>query len=94
MRTFSFELNDEGLMEETSDSIIGRISDTYGFDRSVIKLMEASYHRFFSTGRTAYIACDSVAFTNRGVGWSTNFTDIERDEAYDETVITVRDIRS
>lgn len=68
MSTFLFELNDEGLMEETSDSIVGRISDTYGFDRSTIELMEASYHRFFSTGRTAYIACDSVRLPAGALG--------------------------
>lgn len=80
----SFELAENGCMEETHTSIASRINAKWGFDMFAMKLMESDACVPFELGGKTYYACASVRFTVRGVGWATDFVTVERAPEWDD----------
>lgn len=85
-REFVFAEDEHGVMKETNDSIVGRICSEFGFNSRGIVLMEASFAPFKLTG-SGRLTCDSASFASNGFGWTTDFSDIARDTAFDDEAI-------
>ena len=81
---FSFELGENGCMEETHHSIASRIKAKWGFDTLDMKLMESDSCKPFELGGKTHYACSGVRFTVRGVGWATDFETIVRAPEWDD----------
>lgn len=77
-----FKRLEDGTYEETTNNITARISDRFGFMRSRIVMMEGSYDPLQVSGKT-FRECVSCSFQVNGLGWSTDFYSVTRDEAYD-----------
>lgn len=81
--TITFADDEDGETYETKSSIVNRISKTFGFAQNSITLMEASYIGFKLAGKN-HVVCNSVNFTVNGIGWATDFENIDRSPAFDE----------
>ncbi len=79
-----FEPAENGCMEETHDSLKRRIAAMWGFRTSAIELLEAGMRQHFEIGGVQFNVYDSVQFSVNGKGWSTDFSNIVRDSAYDD----------
>ncbi len=81
----TFAPNDDldGAMCETSESVANRICILFGFAPWAVSMVEGDLDSAEIAG-TRYYAYTSVRFTAHGIGWSTDFTDLGRDEALDE----------
>lgn len=82
--TVNFEKAENGCMEETKGSLKCRIAHAWGFEFEAIKLMEADMMTCFEMGGVQFNVYDSVRFSVNGKGWSTDFSSIARDDAFDE----------
>lgn len=74
------------VYEQSKESIVERIFETWGFAPAQITLLESSYHAVNVDGddwHYKFMVCDHIVFAVMGKGWSTDFTSIERAEAYD-----------
>lgn len=79
-----FEQAENGCMEETKGSLKRRIARTWGFEFESIKLMEADMMTCFEMGGVQFNVYSSVRFSVNGKGWSTDFSSIARDDAFDD----------
>ena len=83
--TISFELNENGCMEENQGSIRQRIAAMWGFRSASIELMDADFgSNPMELGDQLWYACTGVRFTVAGKGWATDFCEITRAEVYDQ----------
>ena len=83
--TISFELSENGCMEESQYSIRQRIAAMWGFRTASIELMDADFGSTpMELGDQLYYACNGVRFTVAGVGWATDFCEITRANTYDQ----------
>lgn len=73
----------DGAMCETTGSVVDRICHLFGFTPAAVSMVEGDLDSAEIAG-TRYYAYTSVRFTANGIGWSTDFTDLGRDEALDE----------
>ena len=73
----------DGAMCETTESVENRICRLFGFTPAAVSMVEGDLDSAEIAG-TRYYAYTSVRFTANGIGWSTDFTDLGRDEALDE----------
>ena len=81
----TFEPNEalDGDMCETEESVKGRICRLFGFESRSLSMQEGDLNNAEIAG-TRYYAYASVRFTANGIGWSTDFESLGRDEALDE----------
>lgn len=81
----TFAPNDDldGAMSETEESVKGRIFRLFGFMPWSVSMQEGDLDSAEIAG-TRYYVHTSVRFTANGIGWSTDFEDLVRDEAFDE----------
>lgn len=82
--TVNFEKAENGCMEETKGSLKCRIAHAWGFEFEAIKLMEADMMTCFEMGGVQFNVYNSVRFSVNGKGWSTDFSSIARDDAFDD----------
>lgn len=80
---FSFSAAEDGVMEETNFSIARRINDLFGFDMSEVSLMEGDGLETAMLGR-GYRVFTAVSFVVRGLGWWTDFRELDRAPEFDE----------
>lgn len=73
----------DGAMCETSESVANRICTLFGFAPWAVSVLEGDLDSAEIAG-TRYYVHTSVRFTANGIGWSTDFTELVRDEAIDE----------
>lgn len=73
----------DGAMCETEESMKGRICRLFGFTSEHLSIQEGFLESAKIAG-TRYFAYTSVHFTANGIGWSTDFENLVRDEALDE----------
>lgn len=73
----------DGAMCETEESTKGRICRLFGFTSEHLSIQEGFLESAKIAG-TRYFAYTSVHFTANGIGWSTDFENLVRDEALDE----------
>lgn len=73
----------DGAMCETEESVKGRICRLFGFTSEHLSVQEGFLESAKIAG-TRYYAYTSVRFTANGIGWSTDFKNLSRDEALDE----------
>lgn len=73
----------DGSMCETTGSVVNRICALFGFSDWAVSIVEVALDSAEIAG-TRYYAYDSVRFTANGIGWSTDFESLGRDEALDE----------
>lgn len=81
--TFEPNKDLDGSMCETEESMKGRICRLFGFESRSLSMQEGFLESAKIAG-TRYFAYTSVQFTANGIGWSTDFNDLSRDEALDE----------
>lgn len=81
----TFEPNEglDGDMCETGESVKGRICRLFGFESRSLSMQDGDLKSAEIAG-TRYYAYTSVRFTANGIGWSTDFENLVRDEALDE----------
>lgn len=81
----TFAPNDDldGAMSETSESVTNRICNIFGFVPWAVSMQEGDLDSAEIAG-TRYYVYTAVRFTANGIGWSTDFEDLVRDEAFDE----------
>lgn len=81
----TFEPNEglDGDMCETEESVKGRICRLFGFESRCLSMQEGDLNNAEIAG-TRYYVYTAVRFTAHGIGWSTDFNDLSRDEALDE----------
>lgn len=81
----TFAPNDDidGAMCETEESVKGRICRLFGFTTAAVSMQEGDLDSAEIAG-TRYHVYTAVRFTANGIGWSTDFEDLVRDEAFDE----------
>lgn len=80
---FSFSTAEDGVMEETHFSVARRIHDLFGFDMSQVSLMEGDTQVVAMLGR-GHRVFTAVAFVVRGLGWWTDFRELDRAPEFDE----------
>lgn len=73
----------DGVMCEATESAVNRICHLFGFADWAVSMVEGDLDSAEIAG-TRYYAYTSVRFTANGIGWSTDFEDLVRDEAIDE----------
>lgn len=73
----------DGAMCETTESVVNRICHLFGFSDCAVSMVEGDLGSAEIAG-TRYYVHTAVRFTANGIGWSTDFTDLVRDEAIDE----------
>ena len=80
----TYKRDEFGTMVETNDSIKRHIVEEFGFMKSRIVLLEATYKAFNMRG-TMYQYCTGVSFSVNGRGFSARLdaVDFWRDTAYD-----------
>lgn len=81
--TFAPNEDLDGAMCETTESVVNRICHLFGFADWAVSMVEGDLDSAEIAG-TRYYAYTSVRFTANGIGWSTDFEDLVRDEALDE----------
>lgn len=79
---FSFTTAEDGVMEETKYSVGRRIHDLFGFDMSELSLMEGDTQVVAILGR-GYRVFTAVSFVVRGLGWWTDFSELDRAPEFD-----------
>lgn len=81
----TFEPNEglDGDMCETTESVVNRICHLFGFADWAVSMVEGDLDSAEIAG-TRYYVHTAVRFTANGIGWSTDFKDLSRDEALDE----------
>ena len=79
----SFTTAEDGVMEETKYSVGRRIHDLFGFDVSELSLMEGDTQVVAMLGR-GYRVFTAVSFVVRGLGWWTDFSELDRAPEFDE----------
>ena len=72
-----FDTAEDGVMEETNFSIARRINDLFGFDMSEVSLMNGDTQVVTMLGR-GYRVFTAVSFVVRGLGWWTDFRELDR----------------
>lgn len=80
---FSFSAAEDGVMEETNYSVARRINDLFGFDMSEVSLMEGDVLEAAMLCR-GYRVFTAVSFVVRGLGWWTDFRELDRAPEFDE----------
>lgn len=80
----SFEMAENGCMEETEESICCRAAAMFGFDFERIVPLECSMRTMFEMGGIQFNLCDSLQFSVAGKGWSTDFVTLAEAPQYDE----------
>lgn len=81
---FKFEEDEDGNgYVETEQSVISRIRYQFGFSHSKIVPLEGSFASFEALGIN-HSYHDKISFSVNGYGYTTNFKDIWRNEAYDD----------
>lgn len=73
----------DGAMCETTGSVVNRICALFGFSDWAVSMVEGDLDSAEIAG-TRYFVHTSVRFTANGIGWSTDFKNLSRDEALDE----------
>lgn len=73
----------DGAMCETTGSVVNRICALFGFSDWAVSMVEGDLDSAEIAG-TRYYVHTAVRFTANGIGWSTDFKDLSRDEALDE----------
>lgn len=73
----------DGAMCETTESVVNRIYALFGFSDWAVSMVEVALDSAEIAG-TRYYVHTSVRFTANGIGWSTDFESLTRDEALDE----------
>ncbi len=73
----------DGAMCETSGSVVNRICALFGFTPEAVSMLEGDLDSAEIAG-ARYCVHTSVRFTANGIGWSTDFTELVRDETIDE----------
>lgn len=73
----------DGAMSETSESVANRICTLFGFTPWAVSMVEGDLDSAEIAG-TRYYVYTAVRFTAHGIGRSTDFNDLSRDEALDE----------
>lgn len=73
----------DGAMCETEESVVNRICHLFGFSDYAVSMVEGDLYSAEIAG-TRYYVYTAVRFTAHGIGWSTDFEDLVRDEALDE----------
>lgn len=73
----------DGAMCETEESVKGRICALFGFSDWTVSLVEGDLKSAEIDG-TRYYVHHAVRFTANGIGWSTDYENLTRDEALDE----------
>lgn len=73
----------DGALCETEESVVNRICALFGFSDWAVSMVEVALDSAEIAG-TRYYAYTSVRFTANGIGWSTDFESLGRDEALDE----------
>ena len=73
----------DGAMCETEESMKGRICRLFGFESRSLSMQDGDLDSAEIAG-TRYYVYTAVRFTAHGIGWSTDFKDLSRDEALDE----------
>lgn len=73
----------DGAMCETTESVVNRICHLFGFSDCAVSMVEGDLDSAEIAG-TRYYVYTAVRFTAHGIGWSTDFEDLVRDEALDE----------
>lgn len=81
--TFEPNKDLDGSMCETEESVKGRICRLFGFESWSLSMVEGDLDSAEIAG-TRYFVHTSVRFTANGIGWSTDFENLSRDEALDE----------
>lgn len=80
---FGFATVEDGVMEETKYSVARRIHDLSGFDASEVSLMEGDGLEVAMLCR-GYRVFTAVSFVVRGLGWWTDFRELDRAPEFDE----------
>lgn len=78
-----FDTAEDGVMEETNFSIARRINDLFGFDISDVSLKEGDGLKITMLG-CSYRVFTAVSFVVRGLGWWTDFRELDRAPELDE----------
>ena len=73
----------DGAMCETGESVGNRICHLCGFADWAVSMVEGDLDSAEIAG-TRYYVHTAVRFTANGIGWSTDFENLVRDEALDE----------
>ena len=73
----------DGAMCETTGSVVNRICALFGFSDWAVSMVEGDLDSAEIAG-TRYYVYTAVRFTANGIGWSTDFESLTRDEALDE----------
>lgn len=73
----------DGAMCETEESMKGRICRLFGFESRSLSMQDGDLKSAEIAG-TRYYAYTAVRFTANGIGWSTDFESLTRDEVLDE----------
>lgn len=81
--TFEPNKDLDGSMCETEESVKGRICRLFGFADWAVSMVEGDLDSAEIAG-TRYYVHTAVRFTANGIGWSTDFKHLSRDEALDE----------
>lgn len=82
-RLLGFSAAEDGVMEETKYSVARRIHDLFGFDASEVSLMEGDGLEVAMLCR-GYRVFTAVSFVVRGLGWWTDFRELDRAPEFDE----------
>lgn len=80
---FLFSAAEDGVMEETKYSVARRIRDLFGFDASEVIPMEGDGLEVAMRGR-GYRVFTAVSFVVLGLGWWTDFRELDRAPEFDE----------
>ncbi len=80
---FGFATAEDGVMEETKYSVARRINDLFGFDMDEVSLMEGDTQVVAMLGR-GYRVFTTISFVVRGLGWWTDFSELDRAPELDE----------
>lgn len=80
----TYKRDEFGTMVETNDSIKRHIVEEFGFMKSRITLLEATYKAFNMRG-TMYQYCSAISFSVNGRGYTASLLacDLHRDHVYD-----------
>lgn len=73
----------DSAMCETGESVVNRICHLFGFADWAVSMVEGDLDSAEIAG-TRYYVHTAVRFTANGIGWSTDFKHLSRDEALDE----------
>lgn len=73
----------DGAMSETSESVVNRICNLFGFAPWAVSMVEGDLDSAEIAG-TRYDVHTAVRFTANGIGWSTDFESLVRDPVLDE----------